>query len=62
MNASERDLFRLDSILAAVGVQGEEQILKVMRKYQSQPAKAKLGILKVILETAENGSDCLNFF
>ena len=45
--SSERALFRLDSILTAVGVEGEGQIMRVMRKYQEQPAKAKMGILKV---------------
>ena len=43
----ETDLFKLDSILSAVGVDCEEEVLAVLSKRQ-HPSKAKEGILKII--------------
>ena len=46
--ADERDLFKLDSILTAIGLQGEEAVYKVLKQHEKNPSKAFDGILKVI--------------
>ena len=43
----ETDIFKLDSILSAVGVDCEEEVLAVLKK-REHPSKAKEGILKII--------------
>ena len=49
----ETDLFKLDSILSAVGVDCEEEVLAVLEKRQ-RPSKAKEGILKIIRSPIQN--------
>lgn len=44
----ERNLFKLDSILTAIGLQGEEAVFSVLREHEKNPSKAFDSILKVI--------------
>ena len=44
----ERSLFRLDSILATIGVEEEAEIAAVLDKHRANPNRAKMEILKVI--------------
>lgn len=44
----ERNLFKLDSILTAIGLQGEEAVFSVLKQHEKNPAKDYDSILKVI--------------
>lgn len=44
----ERALFRLDSILATIGVEQEAEIAAVLAKHRANPSRAKMEILRVI--------------
>ena len=46
--SDERDLFKLDSILTAIGLQGEEAVFQVLKQHEKNPSKAFDSILKVI--------------
>jgi multidrug resistance efflux pump len=48
VNDDEKNLFKLDSILSAVGVDCEEEVLEVLRKRAVNPSRAKESILKII--------------
>ena len=56
----ETDLFKLDSILSAVGVDCEEEVLAVLEKRQ-RPNKAKEGILKIIRSTKSDDGNDINY-
>ena len=49
----ERNLFKLDSILTAIGLQGEEAVFRVLREHEKNPSKAFDSILKVIRTQVE---------
>ena len=49
----ERNLFKLDSILTAIGLQGEKAVFKVLKQHEKNPSKAMDSILKVIRNQIE---------
>jgi dynein regulatory complex protein 1 len=49
----ERNLFKLDSILTAIGLQGEQAVINVLRQHEKNPSKAMEGILKIIRNQIE---------
>ena len=49
ITGDEKSLFKLDSILNAVGVEGEEEVMAVLKKHDEQdPSKTKDSLLKII--------------
>lgn len=49
----ERNLFKLDSILTAIGLEGEQAVVTVLRQHEQSPSKAMDSILKVIRHQIE---------
>ena len=50
IDENERNLFKLDSILAAIGMEGEDEVLSVLKRLESasNPSRTKGEILKTI--------------
>ena len=46
-------MFKLDSILTAIGLQGEKAVFKVLKQHEKNPSKAMDSILKVIRNQIE---------
>ena len=50
----ERNLFKLDSILNIIGLQGEKALFKLLKQHEKNPSKAMDSILKVIRSQVES--------
>ena len=49
-NEAERNLFKLDSILTAIGVEGEEEVMNVLRKHEESQNSNLDGVRESIMK------------
>ena len=49
-NEAERNLFKLDSILTAIGVEGEEEVMNVLKKHEASQNSNLEGVRESIMK------------
>ena len=49
-NEAERNLFKLDSILTAIGVEGEEEVMNVLKKHEASHTSNLDGVRESIMK------------
>ena len=49
-NEAERTLFKLDSILTAIGVEGEEEVMNVLKKHEASQSSSLDGVRDSIMK------------
>ena len=49
-NEAERTLFKLDSILTAIGVEGEEEVMNVLKKHEASQTSSMEGVRDSIMK------------
>ena len=49
-NEAERNLFKLDSILTAIGVEGEEEVMNVLKKHEASQISNLDGVRESIMK------------
>ena len=49
-NEAERNLFKLDSILTAIGVEGEEEVMNVLKKHEASQTSSLDGVRDSIMK------------